>query len=271
MPKQHKRSLRGRIRLSLVIIVAVVLMVMGVSAIRDADWIDASFSWAQRDKTAKKGRASKSATKNKQTTPAVNRVLLDVPLVNQMTAPRLYNGCEITSLTMMMNYYGINVSKNTLADRLTSVPLTYDNGQRGNPNVGFVGDVTGANPGLGVYHTPIYKVAKTETSQVKDLSGASFKQVVKQLEAGRPVWTVTTTSFAPVNTMETWDTPQGDVKVTYDVHSVVIVGFDRKQKKIYVNNPYGQKQQAVDWDNFVGAYNQMGQQAIVLTLNHNSK
>ncbi len=208
------------------------------------------------------GQAASAAKKK------VNQVMLDVPLINQMTTPRLYNGCEVTSLTMMMNYAHINVTKNQLAARLTSVPIDYDNGEHGNPNAGFVGDITGDNPGIGVYHGPIYQLAKTQTSHVKDLTGASFDTVIKQLEAGRPVWTITTVSFAPVDSMETWQTPQGPVKITYDMHSVVIVGFNRAKQKIYINNPYGQKQQAVDWQDFQAAYKQMGSQAIVLTLKH---
>lgn len=188
--------------------------------------------------------------------------------MNQMTTPRLYNGCEVTSLTMLMNYTHINVTKNELAAKITSVPLTYSDGEHGNPEYGFVGDITGNDPGLGVYHKPIYKLAKTETSQVKDLTGANFDTVIEQLEQGRPVWTITTASFAPVSTMQTWQTPQGSVKVTYDMHSVVIVGFNRTKKLIYINNPYGEKQQAVSWKNFEAAYNQMGKQAIVLTLPH---
>ena len=37
---------------------------------------------------------------------------LNVPLLNQMDDPRLYNGCEVTSLAMILNYSGIDVSKN---------------------------------------------------------------------------------------------------------------------------------------------------------------
>ena len=100
------------------------------------------------------------------------------------------------------------------------------------------------------------------------MTGASFDQVVAQLELGRPVWTITTATFAPVSTMQTWQTPQGNVKITYDMHSVVIVGFNRTKKLIYINNPYGYKQQAVSWSDFQAAYNQMGKQAIVLTAKH---
>lgn len=253
------RHLRKRRRpWSLIIIAMVLLGVIGFTVSQASDWIDASF-------TTKKSAPSKPTAESKK---KVNQVLLDVPLVNQMTTPRLYNGCEVTSLTMMMNYAHINVTKNQLAEKLTSVPITYDNGEHGNPNYGFVGDINGDDAGLGVYHGPIYKLAKTQTTHVKDLTGASFGTVIKELEAGRPVWTVTTVSFAPVSSMETWQTPQGPVKITYDMHSVVIVGFNRAKQKIYINNPYGQKQQAVNWQDFQAAYRQMGSQAIVLTLKH---
>ncbi|WP_024624832.1 C39 family peptidase [Lactiplantibacillus fabifermentans] len=250
------RHMSKRRRLPVVLIAMVILGVIGFSVTQASDWIDASFTNKQ---TAAKPKPKPKAK-------VVNQVKLDVPLINQMSAPRLYNGCEVTSLTMMMNYYHINVTKNELATKLTSVPLTYDNGEHGNPNYGFVGDVTGTDPGLGVYHGPIYKLAKTQTSHVKDLTGSSFDTVIKQLEAGRPVWTITTASFAPVSSMETWQTPQGSVKVTYDMHSVVIVGFNRAKKVIYINNPYGHKAQAVNWQDFQAAYKQMGSQAVVLTL-----
>lgn len=255
MPRHLRRRKRPW---SLVIIAVVLLGVIGFSIVQVSDWIDASFSSNQT--TAKKAKTAQPKT--------VNQVMLDVPLVNQMTTPVLYNGCEVTSLTMMLNYDHIDVTKNELASKLTSVPITYDSGEHGNPNQGFVGDVTGDNPGLGVYHGPIYKLAKTQTSQVQDLSGSNFDTVIKQLELGRPVWTITTVTFAPVDSLETWQTPQGSVKITYDMHSVVIVGFNRAKKQIYINNPYGEKQQAVNWKDFEDAYNQMGQQAVVLTLKH---
>jgi len=250
MPKHMQQRQR---RWPLIMIVGVVLAVAGVTVAQVSDWIDAAF-------TAKQTTVAKSKV--------TNQVKLDVPLINQMAAPRLYNGCEVTSLAMMLNYNHLDISKNALAAKLPSVPLTYDNGERGNPNTGFVGDITGDQPGLGVYHGPIYRLAKTQTSQVKDLTGSNFSAVVKQLEKGRPVWTITTLTFAPVSSLQTWQTPTGNVKVTYDMHSVVIVGFNRAKKVIYINNPYGHKQQAVNWTDFAAAYKQMGQQAIVLTLNH---
>ncbi|KRL04013.1 YvpB like protein [Liquorilactobacillus oeni DSM 19972] len=194
----------------------------------------------------------------------VSRIVLDVPLVNQMTEPRLYNGCEVTSLTMLLNYNKIDVSKNVLADEINTVPLNYDDGEHGNPNIGFVGDITGSSAGLGVYHGPITKLARKYSKNVKDISGQNFNKVIEQLELKHPVWTITTVSFARVNDFQDWQTPQGDMQITFSEHSVVITGFDRKNNLIYINNPYGTKNQAVNWDNFEEAYNQMGKQAVYI-------
>ncbi len=194
------------------------------------------------------------------------RVVLNVPLINQMDDPKLYNGCEVTSLAMVLNYNGIDVTKSELADNIETVPFQYDDGKHGNPNDGFVGSVSGStSTGLGVYHGPVYNLAKQYADNVYDLTGSNFDTVVNKVEEGHPVWTITTTAFAPVSDFESWDTPDGEIDVTYSEHSVCITGFDRDKRVIYVNDPYGYKNREVDWNDFAAAYKQMGKQAICVT------
>jgi len=192
------------------------------------------------------------------------RILLDVPLLNQMDPPALLLGCEVTSLAMVLQYNGIAVSKNELADRLPSVPIYYDNGLHGNPNEGFVGDMTGYDYGLCVYHGPIASLAAQYVSpeHVRDITGSGFDAVISVLNQGNPVWVVTTTTFLPVDDMEMWQTPTGPVGITYFMHSVVIVGYDADS--IYLNNSYGIKDQAVDRAGFIQSWEQMGSQAIYI-------
>ncbi|MCY8513257.1 C39 family peptidase [Bacillus atrophaeus] len=187
---------------------------------------------------------------------------LDVVLYNQMDSPKLYNGCEVTSLAMVLHYAGYNVSKNTLAENIPTVPLTYSNGLKGDPNEGFVGDMENG-PGLGVYHEPIYKLAKKYAgSDVTDLTGQNIKAVYRELEQGRPVWVITTSKFAPVDNIETWKTSNGNVDITYSVHSVAVTGYD--EDYVYVNDPYGHKNRKTDRKNFEKAWKQMGSQAIAI-------
>jgi uncharacterized protein YvpB len=191
-----------------------------------------------------------------------NEIILDVPLLLQMDAPRLYNGCEVTSLAMLLQFHGLSVTKNELANKITRVPLNYQDGKKGNPNVGFVGNMEDG-PGLGVYHEPIFKLAQSYVNdRAEDLTKQPFSVVIDKLAAGSPVWVIITSSFAPTSEMKTWNTPQGPVEVTFKMHSVVITGYD--QESIFINDPYGGKNKKVNKENFIKAWEQMGSQAIVI-------
>jgi uncharacterized protein YvpB len=187
---------------------------------------------------------------------------LDVPLINQLTAPQLYNGCEVTSLAMVLNYNGYPVTKNELAEKIKTVPLNYNNGLKGNPNEGFVGNME-VGPGYGVYNGPIYDLAKEYAgNKVVNLTNSPFTDLLKEVSNGQPVWVITTINFEPVSDFEEWPTPQGTISVTFSEHSVVITGYD--ENFIYVNDPYGDKNKKLDRDSFEKAWEQMGSQAIVI-------
>ncbi|HIS28091.1 MAG TPA: C39 family peptidase [Candidatus Avamphibacillus intestinigallinarum] len=187
---------------------------------------------------------------------------LDVPLLNQMDDPRLYNGCEVTSLAMIANYEGYKVTKNELANQLPTVPLDYENGLKGNPNKGFVGDMVDG-PGLTVYHEPIYQLAKEHVSdKAEDVTGVSTDEIYNYLAKGFPVWVIITVDYQPTKQIETWNTPEGKVKTTPRVHSAVVTGYD--EKHIYVNDPYGEKNKKVAKDSFMKAWKQLGRQAIII-------
>jgi uncharacterized protein YvpB len=190
------------------------------------------------------------------------KLVLDVPLLKQMDAPRLYNGCEVTSLAMLLQFEGLTVSKNDLANKITRVPLKYQDGKYGNPHVGFVGNMEDG-PGLGVYHKPIFQLAQSYVNgRAEDLTKQAFSVVIEKLAAGSPVWVITTSSFTPTSEFKTWTTPEGPVEVTFKMHSVVITGFD--QDSLYINDPYGGKNKKVNKENFIKAWEQMGSQAIVI-------
>ncbi|MBT2654823.1 C39 family peptidase [Bacillus sp. ISL-18] len=189
-------------------------------------------------------------------------IILDVPLIKQMDAPLLYNGCEVTSLAMILNYASIKVTKNELAEQIKTVPFTYSNGKKGNPNIGFVGDMA-HGPGLGVYNGPVFELTKKYAGdRAVNLTGKPFSDILKEVGQGHPVWIITTSSFAPISVFQTWDTPQGKVKITFREHSVAVTGYD--ENSIYINNPYGGKNMKLNRENFIKAWEQMGKQAIFI-------
>lgn len=194
----------------------------------------------------------------------ISSKIINVPLLNQMDQPRLRRGCEVTSLAMILNFKGIQVSKNDLANEIAKVPYTYSNREYGNPNFGFVGEMENG-PGLGVYHGPIFDLAKKYVdTKVEDLTNKPFDLLLKKVAEGNPIWVITTSTFTTVDEtkFQTWQTPQGPVNITRKMHSVVITGYDIEN--IYINNPFGTKDQKVDRENFIKAWEQMGQQAIVI-------
>src|SRR5574342_673296 len=88
--------------------------------------------------------------------------MMDVPLINQN--PELKYGCEVTSLTMMLNYAGVKVNKMELYRKVKKDgdPIRRSNNgdilRWGNPHEGFVGDMTGRNAGYAVFDKPIERL-----------------------------------------------------------------------------------------------------------------
>lgn len=188
---------------------------------------------------------------------------LNVPIMNQM--PDLPNGCEVTSLAMLLNYYNVKVSKDELADNIKHVSSYSDDGRyRGNPNIGFVGYMSQANAGWCVYNEPLYDVASKYTDRIRNATGNSFIDIIRLVSEGHPVMIITTLKFSRVNDMQTWETKQGKVHVTPSSHACVITGYNEKTDKVYVNNPYGYKNQVVSWHNLEVSYDQQGKQALYM-------
>jgi uncharacterized protein YvpB len=191
---------------------------------------------------------------------------LDVPLI--MQKPELDRGCEVTSLSMLLQYAGVDVGKMELAEKIKkdTTPYKNENGvyYYGNPNDGFVGDIyTFDNMGYGVYHKPVADLAEMYLpGKIRDLSGESFEEaVLVPLSNGKPVWVITNARYQKLAESEfrTWNTPTGQVKITWQEHSVVVTGYD--DKYIYFNDPLGAATKA-ERTGFESAWVQMGSQAI---------
>ncbi len=199
--------------------------------------------------------------------PSKSTIISKVPHIMQY--PELPRGCEVTSLAMLLRFLGKDINKMTLADEIKkdTTSFTYQNGKIhfGNPNNGFVGDMKSrSKPGYGVYHEPVFELLRNYLdNNAIDLTGTSFENLIYFLYKGRPVWIITNYTFKPLpkNKFITWNTPSGEVKVTYDEHSVLITGYD--DEYIFFNDPLsknpGSKASKAE---FIKAWEQMGSQAI---------
>ncbi len=193
----------------------------------------------------------------------------NVPHIKQL--PELKRGCEVTSVAMLLNYKGIKTDKMALAAAVKKDTTPYNNINGkiyfGNPNNGFVGDIYDySKKGLGVYHTPIFALIQTYGgNDAMDLTGCEFEDLYYFINKNCPIWVIINTKYdeLPQKSFETWITPDGEIKITYDEHSVLIVGYD--DKYVYINDPlssggYSKKEKS----RFIKAWKQMGRQAVTL-------
>lgn len=203
--------------------------------------------------------------------------LIQVPAVDQY--PQLPNGCEITSLTMLMDWAGHPVSKMTLAAEMPKDPTklvlttsTNAQGQTvhhvqywGSPNVGFVGDVYEAGEGYGIYHKPLARfLNQLLPGRAVDLTGSSFTTLLHHVAQGIPVEVWATTTLQPTSRWVTWQSPEGPVRATPLEHALLLVGYSPGY--VYLNNPLnGEAAEKAPIGPFIAAWKQLGRQAISLS------
>lgn len=184
----------------------------------------------------------------------------------------LPNGCEATSLSMLLAAAGAPTSKMVLAkeqptdarqpvfatDRrdLTEIEAW------GDPERNFVGNVAD-NYGYGIYHTPVAQLLDSKLpGRARDLTGGSFQDLISRVDTGTPVLVWTTTSLRPTDQWVTWTGPNGPVHATFNEHAVLLVGHTAT--KLIINNPLSGRQETVDPEPFITAWRQLGRQAVTL-------
>jgi len=197
--------------------------------------------------------------------PQPTSAMLDAPLVRQL--PELPAGCEITSLTMLLQFYGANKSKMELVAEMprdaTPAVLNDDGSVAywGNPNTGFVGDVTRKGRGFGIYHAGLLPLLKQYVKTAVDLTNKPFSAYEKQVAAGIPIVVWTTIDYNQPYKWVIWDTPIGPIETTYSEHAVLMVGFD--ENNVYVNDPLsGKKNVPINKARFIDVWTAMGKQGL---------
>lgn len=194
-------------------------------------------------------------------------VLVQAPVIRQL--PELPNGCEVTSLAMLLAAVGTPVDKLTLAREqpidptqpVFGTPGVFRTIERwGDPNKAFVGNPRGSY-GYGIYHGPLTELLeRTLPGRSLDLTGRPFQDVLAQLRAGVPVLLWTTTTMSPPTSWVTWQGPDGPVRATQQEHAVLLVGASAQG--LVVNNPLTGRRELVPTASFVAAWQAMGRQAV---------
>jgi uncharacterized protein YvpB len=206
---------------------------------------------------------------NEKSAPAAaqpkRQALIDAPIIRQL--PELPSGCELTSLTMLLQYYGVNKSKMELLPEMLrdQTPIRWNSDGSiaywGNPSSGFVGDITGNRKGFGIYHEALFPLLKKYVPTAVDLTRKPFSELEEQLLKGIPVVVWTTINYQVPDKWVMWDTPIGPIQTTFMEHAVLLVGFD--DQHVYVNDPLsGKSKHKLDKAQFLTTWDAMGRQAI---------
>ncbi|KAB8131480.1 peptidase C39 [Gracilibacillus oryzae] len=229
----------------------------------------ADYTWVLAAISDNRAPDSHSVIRNSLHRKLKPEIKLEAPVIKQF--PELPRGCEVTSLTMLLQYHDIDTDKLTLAKELKrdNTPYEKKNGiiYFGDPNTGFVGDMYSFHqPGLGVYHQPLYELAKHYAGEnAIDLTGQSFQSMMASVSSGEPVLAITNITYQPLpaSSFQIWQTPNGPVKITKKLHAVLVTGYDHNF--IYFNDPYDGKQKKAPKQAFIAAWEQMGKQAISIS------
>ncbi|AMV64142.1 Hypothetical protein ADU71_0219 [Pediococcus damnosus] len=149
------------------------------------------------------------------------KVILNVKRISQN--PQLPTGCEITAVTMMVNYAGAKVSKMKLAKEM---PRT----KTKNGNKGFVGSPY-SKYGWWIYPPALMKTVKKYTKSAINMTGASFDAIKKQINKKHPV--------------VVWLSGYGGISTKIN-HAITIIGYSASL--VYFNDPWTGKRLSMSID-----------------------
>lgn len=187
-------------------------------------------------------------------------IKLDVENINQN--PELPTGCEVTSLTIVLNYLGYDVDKLTMSD------LFLPKGEIGktDPDVAFIGNPRdkhsyGANAPVLVNAANDY-LSKIESDyRAYDITGSEFKDLEKYVVDGYPVMIWETINMLESYPSTKWTIDNKEVQWYANFHCMVLIGWT--EDTYIVADPL---KGIVEYDKNIvlQRYNELGKQAIVI-------
>lgn len=169
------------------------------------------------------------------------QIKLDVDYLSQY--PELPTGCEITSLTTVLNYYGYNVSKTTMSD---------DYLEKSIDKVANFWEIFLGNPrsnGFGCYAGPIVKAAnkylEEQDNKYKavNASGTQFESLLKEVENGNPVIIWSTMYDEKIDdlrepyTTYKWEIDGKTIQWIAPEHCMVLIGYDIDRNVAIMSDP----------------------------------
>lgn len=178
--------------------------------------------------------------------------------------PELPTGCEITSLTSVLNYLGYSVSKGTMADYY----LPKCNPGEGSFRDYFIGNPRDGNS-FGCFADPIVTAANSYISQnggeyqAKNISGSDFSTILNYVADGTPVIVWGTMYMEQAYLTAAWYVNGEEIRWIAQEHCMVLIGYDLSSWTVTVSDPL---QGIVNYDLslFIERHKEMLSQAVVI-------
>lgn len=180
--------------------------------------------------------------------------------------PTLPTGCEVVSLTSVLNHYGFDVSMTTMADEY----MPYYNNYPPNPNIGFLGDPH-SRDGAGCYANCIkqtadnYFEANSVTDYVAvDISGCTVDELFDYLQNDVPVVTWVTSGFVIPWVESSWIVDGEVINWCNYEHCLVTTGYNKSAGTVTVADDAGGYSYTVSISKFTDVFEGMGSMAVVI-------
>ncbi len=192
-----------------------------------------------------------------------NKNILNVDVLYQK--PELPTGCEVTSLTMLLNYMGFEVDKVTLADKYLAKDYTATVGF----DKAFIGDPKWEN-GYGCFAPVIVDTAQkylnSQNSSYKavDISGTELEELYKYIDLGKPV--IIWNSMYQLD-LEKYFCYYDDYKRPIywysNEHCMLLIGYDKTTSTVTVADPLSGLKE-YETHKFKSLYDTLEKQAVII-------
>ncbi len=186
-------------------------------------------------------------------------IILDVPLYNQH--PNYPTGCESAALYMLLQYYDVDVTMESIVNALPKGPIPYEkNGKLygANPEKEFVGNPKDKNS-YGVYNKPIQITANKFKKDAQTKNNATIDDIQNILKNGNPVIAWYTTNIRKgIQYKKQWiDYETGEtIKWPSYEHAIVIYGV--KGPIFFYNDPNTGSSYVTSIKDFQKVFNELG-------------
>ena len=200
---------------------------------------------------------------------------LDIQNIYQYSGIPLPTGCECTSLSIALKYYGYDITKNDISKKYLNKQERYVlNGVNmgPDPQKAFVGTPEDGSS-LGCYSKPIAEAAnryfndERSNSKAKAVDGKRLETLFDHINNKQPVIIWATADMKPMVLTDKWKTADGKTIVwRSNEHCLVLAGYDYKRSEVYCCDPLKSTNGLTTYnlDIFQRRYIEQGKHAVII-------